>query len=109
MASPRLGRVDVRAALADVGLGRPDAIARVLAPRVSTAERRAIADAAAAVAEQLTPLPRALFDIATRVRRHCAAQRGQAKDEELAAMLDALQERTFELSRAVWPWRRDAK
>jgi hypothetical protein len=108
MAGPRLyGRV----ALDEVGplrnalLGRPrDAITRVLTmpTPTPTVDRRTIAEAASSLVEQLTPLPGALHEIAIRIRRHCAAQRGQAKDVELAALLDALQDRTWGLSRAVW-------
>ena len=59
-----------------------------------------IVRAAVELAEQLGPLPNALSEITTHVRRHCG-QRGHPPDEELVKLLDALRERTFDLWQAV--------
>jgi len=96
-----------------VGIGRvphrlplpaPSIPAALAKPRLRGVSRREIETAAAELGEELRPLPVALGDIARKIRGHCARRKrgDEATDAALAAQCDALRERLFALSLAVW-------
>jgi hypothetical protein len=90
MGRPRIGREDRLAALRDHEGGAIESAPRT---RPST-----IGETAAHLAELLAPLPGTLDEIGTRINRHCAVA---GRDAELAAMVERIHARTFDLWLAV--------